>query len=89
MLVYCWLVAVGCSLLGSHAQRNEKKKIDILLVKIKLASRSSVLLISCELSNLTVDPFPYIPVSLLTGVRGLKGLKKGREGWKKEEQSCK
>ena len=35
-----WLVAVGNSLLSSHAQRRKKKKLDILIAKIKLAPRN-------------------------------------------------
>jgi hypothetical protein len=34
--VGCWLVAVGCTLLSSCMQRNNKKKLDILKAKIKL-----------------------------------------------------
>jgi hypothetical protein len=38
--VCCWLIIVdfvGCGLLSSHAQRREKKKLDILTAKTKLA----------------------------------------------------
>ena len=46
-LVGCLLAAVGHSLLSTHAQRrNNKKKLDILMVKIKLAPKNSVPLIS-------------------------------------------
>ncbi|KRY97607.1 hypothetical protein T11_1606, partial [Trichinella zimbabwensis] len=46
--VGCWLIAVGHRLLSSHKQsRNkEKKKLDILTAKIKLAPRNSTPLIS-------------------------------------------
>ena len=46
--VGCWLIAVGHRLLSSHKQsRNkEKKKLDILTAKIKLAPRNSMPLIS-------------------------------------------
>ena len=41
------MVVVGHSLLNSRAQkRNNKKKLDILTVKIKLAPRNSMPLIS-------------------------------------------
>ena len=39
--VACGLFAVGCGLLNSHTQRRNKKKLDILNVKIKLAPRNS------------------------------------------------
>jgi len=34
-LLVIWSVAVGHSLLNSHVPRNEKKKLDILTMKIK------------------------------------------------------
>jgi hypothetical protein len=43
------LVAVGCHLLSSHAQRRiKRKKLGILTVKIKLAPRNSMPLISMK-----------------------------------------
>jgi hypothetical protein len=46
-LGWCWLFDVGCGLLSSHVQRTKKKKkSDILTVKIKLAPRNSMSLIS-------------------------------------------
>jgi hypothetical protein len=84
------LVVVGHSLLNSRAQkRNNKKKLDILTVKIKLAPRNSVPLISMKSSNDNVTPFltpnfiqeslsfPLYPFSLSSTVRGLKGWKNG------------
>jgi hypothetical protein len=51
------LVAVGHSLLHSHMQRRNKKKLDTPMVKIKLASRNVLPLISRKLYNDNVAPF--------------------------------
>ena len=49
----CWLAAVCHSFLNSHAQRrnNKKKKLDVLMVNIKLAPRNSTSLISRKSST--------------------------------------
>ena len=61
-LVGCLLAAVGHSLLSTHAQRrNNKKKLDILMVKIKLAPRNLVPLVNRKLSNNNIAPFPLYP----------------------------
>lgn len=52
------LVAVGCGLSSSCVQRDKKKKVDILKVKVKLAPRNSVPLVSRERSNDMVALFP-------------------------------
>jgi hypothetical protein len=53
------LVAIGQSLLSSHAQRrnNKKKKLDILTEKIKLAPRN--LLLQSAGSNLMITLPPF------------------------------
>jgi hypothetical protein len=43
---------------GCHAQRGEKKKLAILMVKIKLALRNLMHLISRKQSNNIITPFP-------------------------------
>lgn len=82
------LVVVGHGLLSSHVQRRNKKKLDILTVKITLAPRSLMSLISRKWSKHDVAPFrslilfrdlfPFISIlfSLLSSVRGLTGWKK-------------
>lgn len=67
-------------------RRNNKKKLDILMVKIKLVSRNLMPLISWKCSNAIV-PFPIsefiqrsflssLSFSLLPNVKRLKGWKK-------------
>lgn len=71
----CWLAAVCHSFLNSHAQRrnNKKKKLDVLMVNIKLAPRNSTSLISRKYPKNNDGPFPSVLFSLLTSVWGLKG----------------
>lgn len=72
---------MGCGLLNSCVQRGNKKKLDVLRTKIKLASwnTGSGLMIVMPLFPLAIFFSPFC-------VGGLKGWKKrGRKGWKKEE----
>jgi hypothetical protein len=60
-------------LLNSGTQRrNNKKKLDFLVAKIKLAPRNSFPLIS---SLMITSLFPFYPFFLLSKVRGINGIK--------------
>ena len=81
-----WLLFfVGCSLSSSYVQRrNNTKKLDILMLNIKLVPRNTMPLIAE--SSLNDNVTPCILFSLLSSVRGLKAWKKrGGEGQKKEK----
>lgn len=79
---------VGLSLLSSHVQRRNKKKLDILMVKIKLAPKhcysagSSLITLPLLFPDLIQGalPFPLILFPLLHSVRGCKGRRRGGEG---------
>ena len=70
----CWLAAVCHSFLNSHAQRNNnKKKLDGLMVNIKLAPKNSTSLISRKSSTENISTYSLF----LSYVRGLEGRKIG------------
>lgn len=76
----CWMLlgAVGCYLSSGQVQRNEKKKLVILMTKIKLVQGN------CSLTIL-LPPFPSILFFLvLSSIRGLKGKKRGIKGLKEK-----
>lgn len=92
-LPHAWmlLVEAGCGSSSSLVQRDEKKKVDILMVKTKLAPKNSMPLTSREKSNDMVILFPtpdFIQafLSLLPTVGGWKG-RNGMEKGGREKNS--
>jgi hypothetical protein len=69
------LVAVDHSLSSSCAQRNEKKKVDILLLKTKELAPKNPMPQSVDSNVMLMMPSPSVLLSLLSSVR---------EGWKPE-----
>jgi hypothetical protein len=90
LLVVSWLllVVVDCGLLSSHPvqRRNNKKTLDNLAVKIKLAPRNSMPLICRKQSNITSTTFLSI-FSFRSDL--VLGDQEGGEGWNKEESTKK
>lgn len=83
---WCRLLVVGRGLLGSHVQRrNNEKKLDILMVKIKLVSRNSMALISRRQSKDNIAPIFLLSLFLFFPLLGgWKTEKRGRERWKEK-----
>jgi len=88
ILVGCWLLLAPVSCLLRSVQRgNNKKKLDILMVKIKLSQRNSIplisLMITLPFSDLLLLSLTFC---LLSSIRVLKEWKKSsEEGWNKKE----
>jgi hypothetical protein len=61
LLVIVWLL-FGQGWLSSHVKRTNKKKLDILMMKLKLTPRSSTPLISRKCCNDDATPFLSIIV---------------------------
>lgn len=86
-----WLLVVVCCSLSSssHVQRDEKKKLDILTGKLKLAPRNSFSLISRKLSKDIINSFPSIIFSLLPSITWLKVRSKGVEKGERKKEPTK
>lgn len=67
--------------------KEKKKKLGLLMVRLKLAPRSLVLLSAA--SGLTIDnaasPFSPVGISLLSSVEGLKGWEEVEKGGRKKD----
>lgn len=69
-------------LISSHEQtRNKKKKLDVPMMKITLAPRN-MMAFDWQSVMITSPPFSSVLFSVLS--RGLKGWKKGEEGWREK-----
>ena len=75
----CWLRFVKWSRV-----KNNKKKLNILTVKIKLAPRNLKLLLSRKQSNDNAAPFPLYPIFSPIGCQGVERVKE--KGWIRVEE---
>lgn len=79
----CSLVGADRSLLSSCVQRRNKKQLDILMVKTKLAPRNSMPKSAGSVLMMTLPPFPSM---VLFSILVLGARKDGRKGVKKKER---